>query len=118
MSHAFEIPPREILADFGVLIGPFVRRLIVGIQNGPPGWSITSYYRDPQTNAQVGGQRESQHLVGLAIDLAVADRRGLADALRAAGLIAVVERSHVHVQLFPAGVLASAGVHFPLIGAA
>jgi len=37
----------------------------------------------------------------------------LVEHMRSQGLVAVRERDHVHVQAFPAGVLARAGVTFP-----
>jgi len=65
---------------------------------------ITSWYRDPDRNERVGGSPASQHLVGLAFDLAPADER-LADSLRSAGMIVVNEGDHLHVQVWTAGTL-------------
>lgn len=75
--------------------------------NQAPGLILTSYYRDPATNRQVGGARLSQHLVAVAGDFAgpPAERQHLAQHARQAGLIAVDEGTHLHLQLFPAGTL-------------
>lgn len=76
---------------------------------------VSSWFRTPEKNRIEGGARESQHLFGLAMDLT-----GPADLLPAITtvaqqnhLIAVQERGHVHIQAFPAGALARAGVRFP-----
>ncbi len=70
----------------------------------PPSTRATSWWRDPRFNAQVGGHPQSQHLLGLALDLVTADPFELAASLRAQGLVAIVERDHVHTQFWPAGV--------------
>ena len=65
--------------------------------------SITSYVRSPERNAQVGGHKDSSHLIGLACDigyspnptppLATAKRRA-----RKLGLTLIRETSHEHLQ--------------------
>jgi len=86
------------------------------------GLSLTSWFRTAEKNRTEGGSPESQHLFGLAWDLAVPEQAGsvvgqvsrdVVNQLQAAGLTAIIERRHVHVQMFPAGVLARAGVTFP-----
>lgn len=66
------------------------------------GASVTSWQRSPAHNARVGGRPDSFHLEGLAVDLVLEDQTRmqalLADA-RSAGLEAVVEDDHVHVEL-------------------
>ncbi|HKX47006.1 MAG TPA: D-Ala-D-Ala carboxypeptidase family metallohydrolase [Planctomycetota bacterium] len=72
--------------------------------------TVTSWWRDQQTNADVGGAQLSQHLLGLALDMVGPDQAAAAKRLREAGLI-VLEHSvpggrlHLHVQAFPAGFL-------------
>lgn len=76
---------------------------------------VTSWFRTPEANRTAGGMAESQHLFGLAMDLS-APPQLLPDVVAVAQanhLIAVQERGHVHVQLFPKGALARAGVRFP-----
>lgn len=67
--------------------------------------AVTSWYRDPTHNAAVGGHPQSQHLLGLAIDLVAGpgDGPAVAQAARAVGLIAVEEGDHIHLQARPAG---------------
>jgi len=117
-------PPREILDLF--------ERLLPGIWQQ---WSdaagqalyqidadvggettISSWYRSSADNRRVDGHPDSQHLVGLALDmvpgkgtskLAISEATG---AFREAGFIAVPYDRHVHVQTFPAGTLRMAGI--------
>lgn len=81
---------------------------------------VTSWWRDPARNAAVGGAANSQHLIGLALDLQpvkpgadATELARLAGVLSSAmnavggGLTAINEwssRRHVHVQKSPAGV--------------
>ncbi len=65
----------------------------------------TSWYRTSDHNREVGGAPYSQHLVGWALDVAGADQFEFARRAEHTGLIVVRERDHVHVQVFPAGVL-------------
>ncbi len=109
------IPPPELLASawFPFILN-FYWRAVTGVQ-GFSGLTVTSWYRTPEKNRIEGGQPQSQHLFGLAWDVTVPfDALGhLKSHLQAQGLTAVQERDHVHVQAFPAGVLARAGVTFP-----
>ncbi len=108
-------PPAELLdSAWFPFISDFYWRGFAGAQ-GFSGLSVTSWFRTPEHNRIEGGSPESQHLFGLAWDLAAppASLSHLAQHMRAQGLIAVQERDHVHVQAFPAGVLARAGVTFP-----
>lgn len=69
--------------------------------------ALTSWWRDIGDNARAGGHSHSQHLLGLALDvvpLAPGTPAQLAAAARAAGLVAIVEGDHVHLQKSPAGV--------------
>lgn len=74
---------------------------------------VSSYWRDPARNRAVGGSPDSQHLLGLGVDLVFPSpeqaRRG-ASAVRSRGLIAVHEGDHVHVQAWPAGVARASGL--------
>lgn len=78
--------------------------------------TITSWFRSPFDNRRVGGDPDSQHLVGLAIDVTPGkgtSRLAINEAaqiFQAAGFIAVPEEIHVHVQTFPAGILRQVGV--------
>lgn len=65
----------------------------------------TSWWRDAETNRRVGGHPESQHLLGLALDVTgpTLDLGILAARARGVGLTAVLESNHLHVQMLPAG---------------
>jgi len=65
---------------------------------------FTSWYRTVDGNRAVGGHPWSQHLVGLAADHAPASASFRSKA-RAAGLIAIYEGDHDHIQAWPAGTL-------------
>ena len=69
---------------------------------------VGSWWRGIAHNRSVGGHPYSQHLLGTAADFVPA--RGwtnpeLVAAARRAGLIAIDEGDHVHLQLHPAGTL-------------
>ena len=78
---------------------------------GQPPVQATSYIRTPDENRRVGGAPDSQHLIGTALDVV-----GPTDLLERfagqLGLVVVDEGSHVHFQLFPAGVARQIGL-FP-----
>ena len=79
----------------------------------PRGTRVSSYYRTPERNRRVGGMPDSQHQLGTAVDLVAPfgefDPFVLAQA-EALGLTVVRERSHLHVQLWPAGVARRGGL--------
>jgi hypothetical protein len=79
----------------------------------PYGTRVTSYYRSAESNRRVGGMPDSQHQLGTAVDLVAPfgefDPFVLAQA-EAVGLTLVPERSHLHVQLWRAGVARRGGL--------
>lgn len=108
-------PPLELLVSGWLpYISAIVQRanlLLWAVPSATP----TSWFRSPEENRDVGGQAESQHLFGLAVDFTgdpgtIARLAGHALAL---DLTPVQERDHLHIQLFPAGALGRAGVTFP-----
>jgi len=112
---ALQTPPRELLVSvFQPLILGFFFRLFFVLQHAP-GVVLTSWFRTFAENVAAGGDPESQHLFGLAADLDVPSGSvgRVLGVARGAGLTAVDERTHVHLQLFPKGALARAGVEFP-----
>jgi len=80
--------------------------------------TVSSWYRTPSQNRSARGDPDSQHLFALGMDI-TGPRDVLARVAkfaRLAGLVAVLEGSHLHLQLFQAGALARAGVQFPGAG--
>lgn len=61
---------------------------------------VTSWWRSPAHNAEVGGDADSQHQLGTAVDVVPA---AAGEALRAAGFVVVPYVSHAHAQAFMAG---------------
>lgn len=77
-----------------------------------PSLFLTSWWRPPDHNEAIGGQPESQHLYGLAIDVDGASDEidQFASDCRAQGLVVIRYRGYVHVQAYPAGTLRRAGL--------
>lgn len=108
-------PPLAVVRFVEKFLGPGFFRRWVDIANaayleaGASG-VFTSWYRDPASNAAVGGSPNSQHLYGLAFDLdyGVPDHRespvvaAASQSFRRRGFVPVAERSHLHVQTYPA----------------
>jgi len=129
-------PPESFRAWY-----PIIRQFLVILRGATPaGLRPTSWWRDPAHNREVGGHEESQHLYGLAVDFVgpqdalrrlflSARFRGLT-AVETGGFLNLDPRAEiprgspdfregisqlerVHVQAYPAGLLAAAGVRFP-----
>lgn len=86
-------------------------RLVGALQGMPVG--VSSYWRDPAVNAEVNGSPNSQHLIGLGIDLVLTDPADASQAtagLNHRGLLAFNEGTHVHVQAWPAGLARQVGL--------
>jgi len=118
----FAFPPRELLeSQFLPLIVGFgwrveallIHGLMHVVQNDA--LSLTSWFRTPEVNRDVGGDPQSQHLFALGLDLGGTERwlNYLATNAASFGLIASKSPTFVHLQAFPAGELARAGVIFP-----
>jgi hypothetical protein len=80
----------------------FVQRVNAAYQAaGTPPLTVTSWFRTHAENNRVGGNAVSQHLTGLAIDVArpssAAAERFAREAQRA-GLVPVYEGDHWHIQ--------------------
>lgn len=82
--------------------GNFLTRLIFAMRERRA--FATSWFRDPLQNRNVGGHPESQHLLGLAVDLVTDEPQLAVTALTGLGLTAFNEATHVHVQYWPAGI--------------
>lgn len=105
---ASRLSPAETVQAFMPWIQTFVGRLLAP----PPGHRWSSWYRDENHNASVGGSYESQHRTATAIDIAPQVPPWFVDSLQRRGLIVVQEGDHTHIQLWPAGALSRAGVDF------
>lgn len=81
----------------------FLSRVGAGVLEGTV---LTSWWRSPTVNRDAGGDPLSQHLLGFAMDLQSREDFLLAAKLNQLGLVAIEERDHVHVQLFPRGFVA------------
>jgi hypothetical protein len=101
---ALEAPPPALQAAWGPLYRQFFERVRDG-SSGIPISRVTSWWRSRAQNSSVGGAIYSQHLLGLAIDVVTPKPSALVRGLKAAGLVAVDEGDHVHVQAFAAGQL-------------
>jgi len=103
-----ETPPHWVVRIVEFLSPGFYARFFEKLVNaiGTNPIRVTSWYRTPLSNQQVGGDPLSQHLVGFAMDVVVDDPFRMRGRFEDMGLTAVVEGDHVHVQVFPAGVVA------------
>jgi len=70
---------------------------------------VTSWWRSPSHNREVGGSDDSQHLVGAAFDVIPVNQR-VYQALRQAGFTVINEGDHLHAQPWPGGVARSSGL--------
>lgn len=74
-------------------VGLFYRLTIASI----PGAVVTSWWRTPTRNREVGGVSASLHLLGLAWDV-IPPTTHNAESLRALGLHVIDEGTHLHAQ--------------------
>lgn len=119
-------PPRSIVAFFeGIMPGFWGRWLSaaswalreIEADAGSGGDTIiTSWFRSVGENRSVGGNPDSQHLFGLALDI-VPGKKSVQLAINEAagrfgeaGFVVVPTSTHLHIQTYPAGLLRSAGV--------
>jgi len=115
MSDLAAPPDALIRSAWLPILRVFYERALATWRRLGPSRTLISWYRTPERNRVEGGSDESQHLFALAMDFGLAPNAVQlgADAARASGLVAVPKRTSLHVQLFPAGALARAGVTFP-----
>jgi hypothetical protein len=92
----------------------FIALLAPALKSAGQSIRVTSGIRTLEENARVGGKAQSQHLVGLAVDLVAPDLASLAAHLRGRGLVVVTDepghRPHVHVQRYAANTVPKATI--------
>lgn len=66
-----------------------------------PNARVTSWWRNPIRNYEVGGLSGSAHLIGWAVDLTPADAETEANARKVYPVV-VNERTHIHAAVFKA----------------
>lgn len=89
-------PPRYFA--FYYPIGDFLSRVNRAWPGARVQW-VSSWYRDPEYNARIGGSTRSQHMKGLAIDV---NPGASAAAFQNQGLTVIPEGDHLHVQYWRA----------------
>jgi len=101
-----QAPPAQLVnayPDFYRWLLPRLNLISTLFPNAQP----TSWWRSNARNLDVGGARNSQHLLAWAVDFAGPrdESRKLVAVAERLGLVAVDEGDHVHVQMFRAGVI-------------
>lgn len=93
----------EVYIDFYRYLIPRLQFLLERFPQAVP----TSWWRSERRNLAVGGAPYSQHLLGWAVDFAPPrhQNRELVRLANEIGLVGVDEGDHVHVQMYPAGVI-------------
>jgi len=99
-------PPRQLVDAYPDFYRWFVPRVQL-IQRIFPAWQPTSWWRSSSRNLEVGGAVRSQHLLAWAADFAGPrdEAAQLVAVARQLGFTAVDEGDHVHLQMYPAGVI-------------
>lgn len=93
-------PPQDLVVDLSHLPIRLMLEVLRAIsRSGSSPVQVTSWYRTVDHNTKVGGHPDSQHLIGLAVDVAPAMWLPLHPSLTQLN-----EGDHTHVQLFPHGV--------------
>jgi hypothetical protein len=82
---------------------PRLNLMLTRFPNAQP----TSWYRDRASNIAVGGAEFSQHRLGWAADFSLPrdEHLALVQLAQGFGMVAIDEGDHVHVQMYPAGVV-------------
>jgi len=105
---SFAAPPDWMLDEFLEVYRYLLVRIQVLIEIDPE-IEFTSWYRTDSDNRTVGGNPDSQHLYGFAIDVVPRNLQLVEQVANALGLITVMEFDHLHIQILPAGTLRRLG---------
>ncbi len=100
-------PPRDVVVRFYPEIREFVAKATDAWAAAGGVLTLSSWYRDPVHNRAEGGLAFSQHTAALSADFVGTReaRHAMWHSARAAGLVAIENASHLHIQLRPAGFL-------------
>ncbi len=104
---SLRVPPERVLVVTFPHVMAFLRLLVMALHNTHRAFELraTSWYRDLEDNRRAGGQPDSQHLLGLALDV-IGPKEVLeffATETRGVGLVTIEESVYVHIQLLGAG---------------
>lgn len=93
---------RIVLSFFVIVFGILIAGALIvrGFASLVPG-SITSWYRTPAHNAEIGGLEGSMHLIGWAVDFVPANA-DVENSARQYFPIVVNEVNHIHASLLRA----------------
>lgn len=105
---SFQAPPDWMLENFIDVYRWFLLRLQV-LMAVDPELEFTSWYRTEADNRTIGGNPDSQHLYGFAVDVVPRNFQLIEQVANGLGMIAVVEMDHLHIQILPPGTLRSLG---------
>ncbi len=99
-------PPDELINRYLDFYRWLVPRLNVMLEVFP-GAEPTSWFRTEAQNMAVDGATYSQHLLAWAVDWQMprGQNRDMVNLARELGMVGVDEGDHVHVQMYPAGVI-------------
>ena len=97
-------PPPSVIRRIERRVPGFWRAWVTAVSASlVPGITVSSWYRDPEENAQVGGVANSQHMLGVALDFPRTRPNWEASRnLRARGFEVIAEGDHFHAELPPA----------------
>lgn len=110
---SLEFPPNQISSVIAWVAprfwGQFFSELTGSVT---PNTRASSWWRSQEKNLEVGGNRDSQHLIATAIDLVgpEAEKRQIIADLTNFGWVVVDEGDHLHAQAWPAGLARSIGL--------
>lgn len=110
-------PPRSLVLEIARRSPSFWPQFTRGIDAAVPfSGVLVNWYRDAAHNQRVGGELDSQHRYGTAVDIQLDDwshKTAAIVALKQRGFFVVDEvatKNHLHVQAFPKGALQRAGI--------
>lgn len=103
---SLESPPHQLIGRYWGFYNWLLPRFNILMEEFPNA-QATSWYRSAADNVRVGGSPYSQHRLAWAADFAVpqGEHRDFVNLARELRLVAVDEVDHIHVQMYPAGVI-------------